>query len=111
MRIRKLIAQKKISATISPSPSSNTPSLISATISSAPAGAVTTTVSTQEREKILEEPQLDVCELNMSPWDLISAEDLVYYYPGEDFKLKEESEDYGDGKVTDDSVNADEDQI
>ncbi|RZC72680.1 hypothetical protein C5167_048163 [Papaver somniferum] len=113
MRIRKLIAQRKVCPTL--------PSSTPTTIAVIPATSTVQSVPTicEEKEERVnnlqtkKEEVVGVCELNMSVWDVIPAKDLLYYFSDEDFKdLKHEEEDYDDDdKIIDESVNAGEDQI
>ncbi|KAI3943718.1 hypothetical protein MKW98_004223 [Papaver atlanticum] len=115
MRIRKLIAQKKVCPTLP----SSTPTTIAVVPASSTVQSVPTICEEEERVNNLQtkKEEVGVCELNMSLWDVIPAKDLLYYFSDEDFKdLKYEEEEYDDDyddddKIADESVNAEEDQI
>ncbi|RZC57316.1 hypothetical protein C5167_004622 [Papaver somniferum] len=117
MRIRKLMAQKKVCQTLP----SSTPTTIPVIPASSTVQCVPT-ICEEEEERVnnlqtKKEEVVGVCELNMSVWDVIPAKDLLYYFSDEDFKdLNYEEEDYDDDyddddKIVDESVNAEEDQI
>ncbi|KAI3878768.1 hypothetical protein MKW92_003716, partial [Papaver armeniacum] len=87
MRIRKLIAQKKVCPTLPSSASTPTtiPVIPSSTVQFVP------TICEEEEERVnnlqtKREEVVGVCELNMEVWDVIPAKDLLYYFSDEDFK-------------------------
>ncbi|KAI3942032.1 hypothetical protein MKW92_010063 [Papaver armeniacum] len=112
MRIRKLIAQKKISEpnsnVLTPSP----PVTPTKTIipSSAAAADVSTSSEEEERVNNFQEKEVVVCELNMSLWDVIPVKELRYYLPKKVSKAKKKGK-YDVGRIRDESVNADGDRI
>ncbi|RZC57313.1 hypothetical protein C5167_004619 [Papaver somniferum] len=112
MRIRKLIAQKKISEpnsnVLTPSP----PLTPTKTIipSSAAAADVSTSSEEEERVNNFQEKEVVVCELNMSLWDVIPVKELRYYLPKKVYKAKKKGK-YDDKRIRDESVNADGDRI
>ncbi|KAI3975021.1 hypothetical protein MKX01_005132 [Papaver californicum] len=101
MRIRKLVAQKKICPTLSCSTS--TPTTIAERVNN---------YLQKKKEEVV------VCELNMSVWEVIPYIYIViqkerkinwfYIYGG--FRVLN-NEEKNDDKITDESVNAEEDQI
>ncbi|KAI3843837.1 hypothetical protein MKW92_045820, partial [Papaver armeniacum] len=85
MRIRKLIAQKKVCPTLP----SSTPTIIPVIPASSTVQSVPTICVEEERVNNLQtkkEEVVGVCEMNMSVWDVIPANDLLYYFSDEDFK-------------------------
>ncbi|KAI3843150.1 hypothetical protein MKX03_008541 [Papaver bracteatum] len=109
MRIRKLIAQKKISE-----PNSNilTPSPpVTPTKTIIPSSA-DVSMSSEEEERVnnLQEKEVVVCELNMSFWDVIPVKELPYYFPKKNSKAMKKKK-YDDERIRDESVNADGDRI
>ncbi|KAI3975019.1 hypothetical protein MKX01_005130 [Papaver californicum] len=113
MRIRKLIAQKKISEThsdILPSSSTATPTKTITPCSSA-AAAVSTSCEEERVNNLQKKEEVVVCEQNMSLWDVIPVKELLYYWrPDKDFKVLKK-EEYDDEIITDESLNAEDDQI
>ncbi|KAI3843154.1 hypothetical protein MKX03_008545, partial [Papaver bracteatum] len=86
MRIRKLIARKKVFPTLPSSPS--TPTTIAVVPASSTVQPVPTICEEEVRVNNLQtkKEEVGVCELNMSVWDVIPAKDLLYYFSDEDFK-------------------------
>ncbi|RZC72678.1 hypothetical protein C5167_048160 [Papaver somniferum] len=110
MRIRKLIAQKKISE-----PNSNvlTPSPpVTPTKTIIPSSAADVSTSSEEEERVnnFQEKEVVVCELNMSLWDVIPVKELRNYLPKKVSKAKRKGK-YDVGRIRDESVNADGDRV
>ncbi|KAI3943715.1 hypothetical protein MKW98_004220 [Papaver atlanticum] len=113
MRIRKLIAQKKISEPNSNILTSSPPVTPTKTIIPSSAAADVSVSSEEEEEERLndlQEKEVVVCELNMSFWDVIPVKELRYYFPKKNSKAMKKKK-YDDERIRDESVNAGDDQI